>query len=236
MPSLKRRKGALVSWVWLGALLVTGYLLGSVSFAIIITRARLGSDIRDLGNRNPGTANVRRTLGFTWGVLVFVLDVLKGLLPVVAAGVPFLAFEGPLRVWAGFAAGMAAIVGHCLPLYHGFKGGGGIAASLGVYFAFVPVEFSAAILLSCLIVLFFVRNVQFRVGRWIPIGFVALAPFLTLAANIAFPSRVAGAIPLGGHPWSVVAGVFAVSVLLLFFNLRRVTGSLGQLRRTARTV
>jgi glycerol-3-phosphate acyltransferase PlsY len=231
MPFLaERRKGAVVSWIWLGALLAAGYLLGSVSFAIIITRARSGNDIRELGNRNAGTANVTRHLGLGWGALVFVLDVLKGLLPVVAAGLPFFSFEGPLRVWAGFGAGIAVIVGHCLPLYHGFRGGGGIASSLAVYFAFIPVEFSASILLSCLIVLFFVRNVQFRVGRWIPIWFIALAPFLALAATIAFPSRSMGAIPLGGHSWSVVAGVFVVSFLLLFFNRLKVVRSLAQLR------
>ncbi len=220
-------------WIWLAGLVVGGYLLGSVSFAIIITRARSGGDIREVGNRNAGTANVGRTLGLGWGVLVFVLDVLKGVLPVLAAGAPVFGFEGGLRVWAGFAAGIAAIIGHCLPVYHGFRGGGGIATSLALYFAFIPVEFSAAILLSCLIVLFFVRNVQFRIGRWIPIIFVALAPFLALAANIAFPSRASASIPLGGHPWEVVGGVFAVSVLLLFFNYRRVSASLGQLRRGA---
>ena len=216
-------------WISMAALLAAGYLLGSVSFAIIVTRARSGEDIRDVGNRNAGTANVGRTLGLGWGALVFVLDVLKGLLPVLVALSPLPGFDDLLRPWAGFAAGMAAIVGHCLPVFHGFRGGGGIASSLGAYAVFVPVELGAAILLSCLFVLLFVHNVQFRIGRWIPIGFIALVPFVTLAANIIFPMGHAGPFPVGGHPWSVVGCGFAVSVLLLFFNRRRVFGSLGQL-------
>jgi acyl-phosphate glycerol 3-phosphate acyltransferase len=215
-------------FVWLGVALVAGYLSGSVSYAIIITRAKTGADIRQEWNRNPGTANVGRSLGLGWGALVLALDILKGLVPILAVGFLPVADEAA-RLLVGLAAGLAAILGHCRPLFHQLRGGGGIATSLALYFTFIPAEISVSILLACLVVLLFVRNVQFRIGRWIPILFVAIAPFLTTGTNLLVDLRLSSVARLGGHPWTVVAGVWVASLALLYFNGRRVFESLGQL-------
>lgn len=106
--------------------LVIGYVLGSVDFAVIVSRSR-GVDIYREGSGNPGASNVMRTLGRSAAALVLVGDALKG---VVAAGIG-LAVVGDLTGAA--AGGFAAVVGHCFPVLHRFKGGKGVATSLGVY-------------------------------------------------------------------------------------------------------
>ena len=65
-----------------GAAIIIGYISGSINYAILITKAVRGRDIRQLGNKNPGTSNVLRTVGKFWGIVVGVLDGLKGLLPI----------------------------------------------------------------------------------------------------------------------------------------------------------
>lgn len=212
-------------WAMAAALLAAGYLSGSVSFAIIVTRLRTGKDIRDMGNANPGTANVGRTLGRGWGALVLLGDVLKGLIPMLAARLLFFGGDGAGDIAAVYVVGIAAIVGHCRPVFHQFRGGGGIGASLPVFSFFAPVEFFVSMLLGALIVWLFVKNVQFRIGRWIPIVFVAIAPFITAAVNALVAVEVGAGVSIGGHPWTVPAGMLATSIVVLFFNL-------GLLRRT----
>lgn len=109
---------------------VAGYLVGSVDFAVWVARAR-GLDIYQLGSGNPGTANVARNLGWRWAGLVFVGDLLKG---VVAALLGLAAGD----VTVGFAAGLAAVIGHCFPLWHRFKGGKGVATAGGVVLTLAP--------------------------------------------------------------------------------------------------
>jgi acyl-phosphate glycerol 3-phosphate acyltransferase len=202
------------------AMIVAGYLSGSVNLAIIVTRLRTGKDIRDLGNANPGTANVGRTLGRGWGALVLLGDVLKGLIPMLAARLLFFGGDGTVDILAVFAVGLAAIVGHCRPVFYGFRGGGGIAASLPVFSFFAPVEFGASMLLGALIVALFVKNVQFRIGRWIPMMFVAIAPFLTAGVNALVAVPLGEGVSIGGHPWAVPAGMLATSLVVFAFNFK----------------
>lgn len=206
-------------WAIAAAMIAAGYLSGSVNFAIIVTRLRTGKDIRDMGNANPGTANVGRTLGRGWGALVLACDILKALIPMLAARLLFFGGDGAGDIAAVYAAGIAAIIGHCRPLFHRFRGGGGIAASLPVFSFFAPVEFFVSTLLGALIVWLFVKNVQFRIGRWIPIVFVAIAPFLTAAVNAGLAVRLGAGVSIGGHPWAVPAGMLATSLVVLGFNL-----------------
>lgn len=106
--------------------LLIGYVLGSVDFAVIVARSR-GVDIYAEGSGNPGASNVMRTLGKGPAAVVLIGDALKG---VVAAGVG-LALTGNLSGAA--AGGFAAVVGHCFPVLHRFKGGKGVATSIGTY-------------------------------------------------------------------------------------------------------
>jgi glycerol-3-phosphate acyltransferase PlsY len=114
-------------------LAVVAYLLGSISFGLIAA-ARAGVDLRAGGSGNVGATNVGRVLGKRTGRVVLVLDALKGALPV-AVGQYVLQVD---ERWVA-AAGALAVLGHCLPLWHGFRGGKGAATAAGVLLPLVPI-------------------------------------------------------------------------------------------------
>lgn len=196
-----------------------GYISGSVNYAIIITRIVKGVDIRTIGNNNPGTSNVVRNVGKGWGVLVGFLDGMKGFIPILIARI--FVFKGDTNAdfIILYLIGMAAVTGHCKPVFYGFDGGGGIGTMQGVSLFFIPVEFIVSLIIGGLIVIFFFKNVKFRYGQWTPIMFVTLTPFLTLALNRIVYIPLFAHISIGGHPAGVVAGAFAMSFLILFFNI-----------------
>lgn len=115
----------------LGLVLFGSFLLGSLPFGLWIASMR-GIDIRKVGSGNIGATNVHRALGKTWGLLVFVLDVLKGLIPALVAR--YLLGDQQLAGLAGFVA----VLGHCLSPFLGFKGGKGISTGLGALFGATP--------------------------------------------------------------------------------------------------
>lgn len=117
-----------------------GYLLGSISFALIAAQ-RAGVDLRAEGSGNPGATNVGRVLGKRTGRAVLVLDLAKGALPVLLA-MGVLGVDSP---WTA-ATGTAAVAGHCFPVWHRFRGGKGAATAAGVLLALVPVAGLAAAL------------------------------------------------------------------------------------------
>ncbi|MAW62319.1 MAG: acyl-phosphate glycerol 3-phosphate acyltransferase [Planctomycetes bacterium] len=110
---------------------LSGYLLGSVSFALLLARAR-GIDLRSVGSGNLGATNTSRALGSGAGLLVFLLDAAKGAIPVL--------------VWASLdseplaavLAGAGAYLGHIWPVYLGFRGGKGVATLIGALLALAP--------------------------------------------------------------------------------------------------
>ncbi len=112
-------------------ILVGAYLAGSLPFGLIVARLAKGIDIREHGSKNIGATNVTRVLGWKWGALCFVLDVLKGALPVLLPNV-MLAADDSNRIHWQVAAGLLAILGHMFPVWLGFHGGKGVATALGV--------------------------------------------------------------------------------------------------------
>lgn len=120
--------------------LVASYVVGSINFAIFVGRMH-GVDIREEGSGNPGMSNILRTLGKAPAAMVLVGDTLKGVIGAylgwVAAGVMAVAPSSQLSHWA-FAGGLAAVVGHCYPMFHKFKGGKGVATGLGSLIFTVP--------------------------------------------------------------------------------------------------
>lgn len=120
---------------WAVGAVLASYLIGSVDFAVVVGRMH-GVDIHQVGSGNPGTSNVMRTLGKGPAVMVFVGDAIKG---VIAAAIgTFVVGDGSaISAWT-FATGLAAVVGHCYPLYYRFKGGKGVATGGGVLFFAVP--------------------------------------------------------------------------------------------------
>ncbi len=110
---------------------VIGYFIGSISFAVLVAKSQ-GVDIFKEGSGNPGATNVKRVLGSKWGNLVFALDALKG---VASAGLPLLVF-GDVRL--GIIGLIAGILGHSFSCFLKFRGGKGVATTMGGLLTLMP--------------------------------------------------------------------------------------------------
>ncbi|MGJ8639300.1 MAG: glycerol-3-phosphate 1-O-acyltransferase PlsY [Opitutaceae bacterium] len=113
---------------------LVGYFLGAISFAVLVARSQ-GVDIFKEGSGNPGATNVKRVLGSKFGNSVFVLDALKGL---VAALWPRFVFEGELGLKLAIVGLIAAIIGHSFSVFLKFRGGKGVATTMGGLLAIMP--------------------------------------------------------------------------------------------------
>jgi acyl phosphate:glycerol-3-phosphate acyltransferase len=167
-----------------------GYLFGSIPFAWLLTRSR-GIDLRDVGSRNVGAANVLRSAGVASAVAVMLLDAAKGAIAVVVARL----MTDDLVVVT--AAGLAAIGGHIYPAWLAFHGGKGVAAAAGVFAMLAPAATGIAALV-------FVGTTF--VTRFISAGSMAGAVALMIACaagNVAAPvttgAFIAGAIIIHRH-------------------------------------
>lgn len=116
--------------------IAAAYVVGSIDFAVLVARMH-GVDIREVGSGNPGTSNVLRTLGRLPAAMVFVGDMMKGVVGA-AMGMVASGIADPQIQWA-FVGGLAAVVGHCYPVFHRFKGGKGVATSAGVLLFTLPI-------------------------------------------------------------------------------------------------
>jgi len=125
-----------MTMLWSALAGVAGYLVGSLSFAVIVSALMGLADPRTYGSRNPGATNVLRTGHKGAAMLTLALDALKGFLPVWAVA----AFGAPYGLGAGTAAlvGLGAFLGHVWPLYFKFDGGKGVATAAGVLFGLNP--------------------------------------------------------------------------------------------------
>lgn len=177
------------------AVLLLAYLLGSVDFGVLVPRA-LGVNIYAAGSGNPGTSNVFRTLGKGPAALVLLGDSLKG----VAAALVAAAVGGDVL---GFAAGLAAVVGHSFPLWHRFRGGRGVATALGVAVALEP-------LVGLVLVVLWVGVVL--VGK-----VASVASLLVMALYI--PGLAVAGQPLTALAWA--AGIVVLVVVRHAPNIRR---------------
>lgn len=143
-----------MSILWTAVAIVGAYLLGSVSFAVIVSRALGLADPRTYGSKNPGATNVLRSGSKLAAVLTLVGDALKGWL-----AVWLVERFGPsfgVGDWGIALAGVAVFLGHLFPVFFGFKGGKGVATAAGVIVAFNP-WLALATGLTWLIIAFFFR-------------------------------------------------------------------------------
>ena len=131
-------------WWQIAIFVLLSYLFGNINFAVIISKLK-NKDIREEGSGNPGTLNMSRTFGIEIGLLTLVLDMLKGAIPawlgwyffrntVFSTGTDFIIGDmvKPL-------CGLAVVLGHIYPVFFKFKGGKGVASTIGVYFASHPI-------------------------------------------------------------------------------------------------
>ena len=178
-------------------LMTFAYMLGSVSFGLLIARLRGGTDPRQSGSGNIGAANIARTQGKIAGLLTLLGDGLKGLIAVWLAQW----LGSSLLVTAGVA--LSAVLGHMFPLYYGFHGGRGVATALGVFVPLLPVPLLAGCAVWLAVVV---------AWRYVSVGSMLAAIVVPLVAALrSYPA-----------PLVYVAGVIAVLVLYKHRdNLRR---------------
>ncbi|HXD05991.1 MAG TPA: glycerol-3-phosphate 1-O-acyltransferase PlsY [Burkholderiaceae bacterium] len=176
------------------ALVIAAYLIGSLSFAVIVSRVFGLADPRSYGSKNPGATNVLRSGNKAAAILTLAFDALKGYVPVLLAVI----YQTDLSIGESTIAliGLAAFVGHLWPVFFRFKGGKGVATAAGVLFALNP-WLGAATLLTFAIVVVFFRYVSLA-----SIIAAAFAPFYQL-------------LIWGGGP---TAGVVLVMSLLLVWR------------------
>jgi glycerol-3-phosphate acyltransferase PlsY len=175
----------------------TGYLIGSVPFALLLARRIGGADPRQVGSGNLGAANVLRTSGVRAAILVAALDIAKG-----AAGV-LLAIRLSPQAAAPAAAGLAAIIGHVYPVWLRFRGGKGVATACGVFLVLAPIAVLPAVMVFVLTV---------WATRYVSLG--------SVLASLVLPA-IAYAT---GSPAPVVIVASAAAALILLrhhANLRR---------------
>jgi glycerol-3-phosphate acyltransferase PlsY len=171
-------------------LITASYLMGAVPFGLLLSRGR-GVNIREQGSKNIGATNVSRLLGKKLGFLTFLLDCVKGYLPMFAAGL--LLSDVPDRNLVIGLCGAASVVGHMFPIYLRFKGGKGVATGLGVFLYLAP----KAVLLSLIVF----------VGTVAGTGFVSLGSLL--ASAVVLPCLYFFAEPF----WKLYLASFVVLMI-----------------------
>jgi len=136
----------------LATIIVLSYLIGSIPTSIIVSKAAKGIDIRNYGSGNAGGTNVMRVLGWKLGLMVIILDALKGVLAVVIVAriyygtIPFhnaTPFDDFTLIQ--IIAGISAVIGHIWTVFAGFRGGKGIATALGMLLMITTVDMLVAI-------------------------------------------------------------------------------------------
>ncbi len=146
------------------------YLLGSIPFGYLVVRAGGGGDVRETGSGGTGATNVTRRAGKGAGVLTLALDALKGAAAVFAARLVLT--EGFGVDWWVAAAAVAAVLGHCFPVWLGFRGGKGVATGLGVFALLAPTALLCALPVFVLVV---------WATRYVSLGSIVAAALVPLA-------------------------------------------------------
>jgi glycerol-3-phosphate acyltransferase PlsY len=170
-------------------LILLAYLLGSLSFGLLMARMYGGADLRRSGSGSIGATNVARTLGKTAGILTLLGDGAKGLVAVLLAQA-----WGQASILPAVVA-CAAVLGHMFPLYHGFRGGKGVATALGVLLPTLPLPLLGGLL---------VWLVVMTIWRYVSVGSILAALVVPLLAV------------LWSYPWSLVLAAVLIALLVLY--------------------
>ena len=184
--------------------ILASYLLGSISFSVIISKKMAGFDVREKGSGNAGTTNMLRSVGKKAALITLICDTLKGVLAILIAFIiGLIAGENIDKVLLVQLAGFFVILGHTFPIFFGFKGGKGIATALGVLLV-TNWNIGLVCLAFALVVM--------ALTRMVSLG--------SIAAAILFPVLV---ILVGHNAYIVDGGYFVYSIILaalVLFNHR----------------
>jgi glycerol-3-phosphate acyltransferase PlsY len=182
-----------------GLALAVGYLFGALPWGLWLGRWLRGVDVRSVGSGNLGATNVYRALGPGLGVATLVLDIAKGAAPVwlVARGPIGAAFPGGVE-WSALATGLAAVLGHVFTVFAGFKGGKGVATTVGVLLAISPAAFAAFVAVFLVVV---------GLTRYISLG--------SILGSITFAATLAAVAPGGVRSPTFAFGTLIATVVIV---------------------
>lgn len=171
------------------AIAVIAYLLGSISFGMIIAKLAGGPNLREVGSKNTGATNVLRVMGVKVGFTVFVLDILKALIACIIG-----------RVWMGLngamIAGLAVVLGHNWPCFFQFKGGKGVASTLAVMLMTFPIP---------AVICYIVAIGLIAATKFVSLGSITLAALFALLVIIT-----------NWGSWLIALWVLAIAGLLIW--------------------
>lgn len=168
---------------------VLAYLLGSISFGMIVAKMKGGPNLREVGSKNTGATNVLRVMGVKIGLIVFVLDILKALVACIIG-----------RVWMGLngamIAGLAVVIGHNWPCFFQFKGGKGVASTLAVMLLTFPIPAVICYIVAVALIL---------ATKYVSLGSITLGALFALLVIIS-----------NWGNWLVIVWVLVISGLLIW--------------------
>lgn len=185
---------------------IIAYLIGSVNFSVIISKKMAGFDVREKGSGNAGTTNMLRTVGKKAAAITLICDILKGVVAVLVALLAGVIIKDLDKALLVQLAGVFVIIGHTFPIFFKFKGGKGIATSLGVL---LMINWQIGLICLVFALLLMVLTRMVSVGS---IAAAVLFPVLVLFINQNY-------IVAESSNWSYL--IFSVIIaLLVFFNHR----------------
>ncbi len=176
-------------------IVVAAYLLGSIPWGVLVTRFFGRSDIRQAGSGNIGATNVARVAGPAAGVLTLLLDAAKGYAAVWIAG----RYSNDSAVWM-MVAGLAALIGHCFPVWLNFQGGKGVAAALGVFLALCAPAAVSALAIFGLVTAYW---------KYVSLGSISAAAAMPLLIYFLWA-------PPHAPPTVIIFGTMAAALLVIY--------------------
>jgi len=185
------------------ALSVAAYICGSIPFGLLLGKLFGGTDVRQKGSGNIGATNVARSVGLAAGIVTLLLDAAKGALPVWGARHYF-----PEHAALQTLTGLAALVGHCFPIWLKFRGGKGVATAAGLFAVLCPIAAVSALVIFALVVGFW---------RYVSLASVSTAAAMPLLIYFLWAPHYA-------PPISVTLGSLAAALLIVYkhdANLQR---------------
>lgn len=196
-----------MNWMHLALAVLGAYLLGSIPFAVVVSRVMRLKDPRTFGSGNPGATNVLRSGSKPAAALTLLLDAAKGWLPIALVGW----YGAPYGLWEGAQAlvGLAAFVGHVWPVFLRFKGGKGVATAVGVLLGLSGWLGLAAILIWIVVL---------AISRVSSLSSIVTAVVLPLLYILG-----------GGHVWDYNRNALAVLVVMVVILLYRHLANIGRL-------
>lgn len=170
---------------------IAAYLLGSINFAVIFAKAFMKKDVRELGSGNAGTTNVMRNAGFLPGALTFIFDALKGFASCYMGKMIFdyihtqTASDWSASIVGAYLCGAACMLGHVFPFFFQFKGGKGVATSVGIFAVCCPVAIIIGLAVFAAVTL---------ISRYVSLGSVS-ATLVVVILSIIYCDKTAVILP-----------------------------------------